>query len=309
MDAPQQDSLFFKLFPLEIRRRIYEEYADDYLWNIMPIDLTENDNRTHFRAGSWVSPYPPLLLACKRLAREARPILQHPFVEHTLLYAVGSFQPPPVRKLRLELRHRFEYPGDSVNHQLQPGLDILFPDRAKLPATEVNIIFPYLEWIRFVPWEQKDLLGHYVEFLRSLHTLEKVKASRFYHPEWLQFLKQELSGITVKGDGREWEEDLDLGQDDCAWGYDWSSGRGSGRDKGWCIDSGSRDVDMALEREYAWGINSGSWGVDIAVERDYADVYFQDNDYDDDYDEDSDENNNDDDSKDGGDDESMDWEP
>ncbi|RYO97559.1 hypothetical protein DL765_011160 [Monosporascus sp. GIB2] len=269
MDASQRGSLFFKLFPLEIRRKIYEEYADDYLRNIKPIDLAQNDNRTHFRAGSRVSPYPPLLLACKRLAREARPVLQQyvccisftrddPFIEHTLLYAAGNFQPSLVRKLRLELCHRFGYPGDPVNHRRQQDLDIFFPGRAKIPATE------------------------------------KVKVSKFYHREWLQFLKQELPGVTVEGDGWEWEEGLDLEQDDRAWAYDWRYD--------WNYDW-SNDMDFGTDE--GWGIDSGSQDADMAIERDHADVYLQDNEYDDD----SDENTDDDDSRDGGDGETMDWEP
>ncbi|RYP42692.1 hypothetical protein DL767_000061 [Monosporascus sp. MG133] len=302
MDASQQDCLFFKLFPLEIRRQIYEEYADDYLWTTKPIDLAENDNRTRFRAGSWVSQYPPLLLACKRLARDARPILlpyvycsfltsgglhpsglDGPFVEHTRLYAVGNWQPSLVRRICLSWCHSSESPGDPVDH-LQRDLQILFPDRAKFPATVANIIFTYFVWIRFVPGEQKNLLGHYVEFLRSIHSLEKVKLRGFYHREWLQFLEQELPGIAVEGGD----------DDDFNWCFDWGNDSGSDRGDGW-------DIDF------------GNWDIDSALEQDHADVYFQDNDNDygdeDDDDDDNNESNHDDDSKDGNDHESMDREP
>ncbi|RYP61582.1 hypothetical protein DL770_009759 [Monosporascus sp. CRB-9-2] len=247
IDALQQGSLFFKLFPLEIRCRIYEEYADDYLCNTKPIDLAENDNRTRFRAGSWVSPYPPLLLACKRLAREARSILlpyvccsfftsgglhpwglDDPFIEHTLLYAVGNWQPSLVRRICLYWCYNSESPRDPVDY-LQQDLDILFPDGVKFPATVANISFTYFEWIQFVPGEQKSLLGHYMEFLRSIHNLEKVKLRGLYHREWLQFLEQELPGVAVEG-----------GDDDyCDWDYDWGNDSGSDRDDGWGIDFGS----------------------------------------------------------------------
>ncbi|RYO90485.1 hypothetical protein DL764_008443 [Monosporascus ibericus] len=295
MDAPQQGSLFFKLFPLEIRCRIYEEYADDYLWTAKPIDLAEDDNRARFRAGSWIRPYPPLLLECKRLAREARPTLlayvycsffttgglhpwglDSPFVEHTVLRAVDNFQPSLVRRICLYLYHSSESPGNPVDH-LQRDFGILFPDRTKLPATVADIIFSHFEGIRFVPGEQKTLLGHYVEFLGSIHSLEKVKLRGFYHPKWLQFLEQELPGVAVEG----------ADESEYSWDYDSSNNNGSDWDDGW-------DTDLALEQ-------------------DHADVYFQDNGYDYDYDDnddnDNDEGNNDDDNKDGNDHELMDWEP
>ncbi|RYP62922.1 hypothetical protein DL769_007127 [Monosporascus sp. CRB-8-3] len=228
MDASQQGSLFFKLLPFEIRCKIDEDYADDYLFTTTPIDLTENDNRTHFRAGSWVSPYPPLLLTCKRLAREATSILQQyvccmffmsvdswrlDLRGHTHLYAVGNFRPSLVRKLRLDICYPFDYPGEPVDH-LGQDLDILFPDRVNLPVTAANIIFPNLEGIRFVQGEQESLLGRYAEFLESLRNLEKVKLRGLYHLEWLQFLKQELPRVAVEGDGQEGEGGRDLGQDD-----------------------------------------------------------------------------------------------
>ncbi|RYP43601.1 hypothetical protein DL768_009844 [Monosporascus sp. mg162] len=178
MDASQQSSLFFKLFPLEIHCLVYEVYADDSLWTIKPIDLAEDDNRAYFRADS-----------CS------------------------------------------ESPGDTVHH-LQQDLDILFPDGAIFPAVVANIIFTRVEWFRFVPGEQKSLLGHYVEFLGSIHNLEKVKLRGFYHQEWLQFLEQELPGVSVEEDD----------EDDYSWDSDWGNDSGSDWDDDWGINFGSWDI-------------------------------------------------------------------